>query len=631
VTSALIDGVGQVGRAVAESLSRARRQVREDVRTDPYLVYVLVLAAVLSGFWLWHTLPNFATRDERWRLVDAIEAVGFVVDDPSFDALREGVTFWRSYGAAFYLFGIAVSPIVAALFVTGRADVLTDIAVHHPWGYWDYWNRVPASVWTAMGLLGRLLVLALAVGCVYLLYRIGAAVRDRRTGRIAALLLSLTWGFLVLAHEAGEDVPALFFFLLAVYLLLQYVDTGSVRQFYATCFCGGVAMALKLTAGVIVVLIVAAYVLRARRAGVSVREAVLRDRGRALRIGAALGIVAIVLGYPVNLVGAPDEFLGRIGHGVVNKGEPHYAVVAPSWWWILRGYLNGFGLPLFAGVLGGVLAVAPRLRDRSTANTGVVLALVGVGTYLAVFSLWAYVRTHHLLPTFPLLLLILAVGLARLSDRNPTVARLAVAALVLSGGLYAGVGDLGYANQPREEARAWLSAHAGANATIETYLNDPQDAAIPHGTTVFHVADRRMTVDGERRAPGIGRWIRAMPERCPTYIQLNYRGGIEYLAPPDYDESRFKLPDNPRLREYFGDLLAGDTYPYAVAGEFGPRPRFLDAEVPRSPLAELLHVGIDPRSVQYGDPQDFGVAQYTVILKRTGECNPGETSPFGGG
>jgi 4-amino-4-deoxy-L-arabinose transferase-like glycosyltransferase len=619
-----------VGRVAVRAASRAKGQVRRDLRADPYLACVLVLAAVLSGFWLWHTLPNFATRDERWRLVDSIEAIGFVVEDPSLASLRDGVTHWRSYGAAFYLFGIAVAPVVLAVFVTGNAGVLTDIAVHDPWGYWDYWNRVPANVWTAIGLLGRVLNVALAVGCVYVLYRIGTVVRDRGTGRLAALLLTLTWGFLVLAHEAGEDVPALFFFLLAMYLLLRYVETGTTMGFYAASVAGGVAMALKLTTGVIVVLVAAAYVLRARRTGTPVREAVGRDRGRTLRIGAALGIVTIVLGYPVNLVGAPHEFLARVGYGVVSKAEPHYSVVAPSWWWILRGYLNGFGLPLFLGVIGGALAAISSLRDRSAANAGVLLSLTGIGTYLAVFGLWAYVRTHHLLPTFPLLLLVLAVGVSRLSDRAPTVARLVVVVLVVSGGLYAGTGDLGYASQPRDQARAWLSTHAPGNATIETYINDPQDAAVPHGMDVSHVADRRMTVDGETRRPGVGRWILAMPERCPAYVQLTYHGGVKYLAPANYStDTRFILPDKSPLRAYVRDLLAEDTYPYAVVGEFGPRPRFVGSKGPRSMAAELLHVGVTPRSVQYGDPQDFGVAQYTVILERTGECNPDETSPLG--
>jgi hypothetical protein len=613
-------------------VTSAGRQVRRDLRTDPHLAHVLVLATVLSGFWLWHGVPNFATRDERWRLVDPVEAVGFLLEDPSLGGLRDGVTVWRSYGAAFYLFGIAVAPVVIGVLLAGDPGVLADVAVHTPGAYWDYWNRVPASVWTAMVLLGRLVNVLLAVGSVYLLYRIGTVVRGRRTGRLAALLLSLTWGFLVLAHEAGEDVPALFFFLLAACLALRYVDTGDTAIFYAASVAGGVAIALKLTTGVIAILLAAGYVLRARRSGMSVRDGALRDHGRILGIGAALGVVTILLGYPVNLVGAPEEFFGRVGRGLASKGEPHYSVVAPSWWWILRGYLNGFGLPLFAGVVGGVLAAVRRLRHRSPANPGVLLALIGVGTYLLAFGLFAYVRTHHLLPTFPLLLLLLSVGVARLSDRAPVVGRVVVAVLVVSGGLYAGGGDLGYASQPREEARAWLSTHAAQDATVETYINDPQDAAIPHGTNVSHLRDREMIVDGETRTPGIGRWMLAMPERCPEYVQLNYQGAVRFLAPANYSaDSRFRIQNVPRLRTYVEDLLHGDTYPYEVAGEYGPRPRFAEGEEPRSLLGELLHAGTEPRSIQYGDPQDFGVAQYTVLLERTGECNPDETSPFGGG
>ncbi|MDY7082669.1 MAG: hypothetical protein SXQ77_09750, partial [Halobacteria archaeon] len=42
-------------------------------------------------------------------------------------------------------------------------------------------------------------------------------------------------------------------------------------------------------------------------------------------------------------------------------------------------------------------------------NPGEVIALVGVGVVLLVFSLWSYVRTHHLLPTFPLLVLLVVI------------------------------------------------------------------------------------------------------------------------------------------------------------------------------------------------------------------------------
>ena len=100
------DSTPAVRKLVADGISEAKRQALGDLRTDPILRYVLLLSAVLSTFGIWHSLPNFATRDERWRVVDPIEPLGFVLADPSVAALRDGVVFWRPYGATMYLFGL---------------------------------------------------------------------------------------------------------------------------------------------------------------------------------------------------------------------------------------------------------------------------------------------------------------------------------------------------------------------------------------------------------------------------------------------------------------------------------------------------------------------------------------------
>ena len=85
------------------------------------------------------------------------------------------------------------------------------------------------------------------------------------------------------------------------------------------------------------------------------------------------------------------------------------------------------------------------------------------------------------------------------------------------------------------------------------------------------------------------------------------------------------------LADYYSDLLANETYPYAVAERFGRAPRFLDGDGRRSTLDTMLYVGVRPRTIQYGDPQDMGVDQYSVIVERTGECDPLETSPLRSG
>jgi dolichyl-phosphate-mannose--protein O-mannosyl transferase len=147
--------------------------------------------------------------------------VGFVRADPGLDSLREGLRYWRTYGATIHLFGLAFLPVFAVLFLTGRADVFAATTTAWSDGLWAHWLGIPGWVWTATLVAGRLLNVAFAVGCVYVVYRIGTVMGGRPTGRLATLLLSLTWGFLVLAHEVGEDVPALFFLLLAVYGALQ--------------------------------------------------------------------------------------------------------------------------------------------------------------------------------------------------------------------------------------------------------------------------------------------------------------------------------------------------------------------------------------------------------------------------
>ena len=82
----------------------------------------------------------------------------------------------------------------------------------------------------------------------------------------------------------------------------------------------------------------------------------------------------------------------------------------------------------------------------------------------------------------------------------------------------------------------------------------------------------------------------------------------------------------PRRQEYIHDLLFTDKYGYTVVAEFGSPPPFLNTTVETPTreslfyLPELLRVGIIPRTKQYGDEQDIGPEQYTIILNRTGPC-----------
>jgi hypothetical protein len=591
---------------VRKLVARARRRVVADVLADRYLRYLLVLAALLCGFWFWHRVPNFATKDEVSRLLDVLVAVGSVLSDPSWQGLQDGVTWGRTpFGATFYLFLLAVLPVLAVLVLRGELAVLEAfVAPSREFGYYTLWTGTPEWVWTfSIGAI-RLVNVALAVGCVYLTYRLGTAVADRTVGRLAGLLLTLSFGFLTIAHEAGEDMPALFLVLVALYLLVRYVRTGEAALFLAASALGGLALAFKLTAAPVVVLVAVAHLLR-RRQVVDGWRGLLHPR--LVAGGAALGAVALVVGMPTALVAGPEPFLGRVFGDSAARVNHATGPDAPVWWWFLRGYLSGLGLPLVVAAAGGLAATLAHLRRRPEGVEGTVLVLVGLGSYLLVFAGWHDFRVHHLLPTFPLLMITLAGSLVRLQRNRRRAGRALIALLVVTSGVYAVTGDLQYASMPRDQAADWLRADADAGDTVEVYRWHLQDTAVPHGMDVNHV--RGPEEADERLDP------------CPEYVMLGYRD-LLYLDNDTYARNR------PDRADYVRSLLDGE-YAYEIVAEFGPRP---PGYVPQRPepgsVVDLLHLGVIPHTDQYADEQELAENQYTVILRRTGECSPDRRPPF---
>lgn len=600
---AMVRGLGVVRRATD--------RIRADLRADPYLRYVLALALVLALVGIWHRIPNFATWDARDRLFHPLAVYGHLLAEPSFESLQEGVGWSREpFGATFYLYALALVPVLIAAAAVGALDEVAAIPFYDTdFGFFAAWQATPTWIWTWGILLGRLVVVAFAVGSVYLTYRIGVAVRDRTTGRLAATFLALTFGFLVLAKEIGEDVPALFFLLLALYGLVRYVQSGRRSYLLGASAAGGVAIAFKLTMGPVAPLVLLAIYLRSRTEG---REGWRETLWRPDLVlpGAALGLVAILLGFPAALAGRFDLLLDRFifhtGYRVTVRKGPETL----SWWWFLRGYLHGFGLPLAVAGWVGVGASARRLRRRGALNDPAFALVAAVlAIYLLLFAGWRDFRFHHLLPTIPPILLLFGAAVSRLHGRRPDAARALVAVLLLTTGLYAGVGVAGFTSMPHDEATAWMDEHVERDATMESYRQTFDNAAVTPWLNVSH--------------PNAG----GEPAACPDYIQLTYRD-LTYLrdAPPEH---RGYYAENVSERAaYVRALVEGETN-YELAAEFGPRPpNFVPERAPPGSVVDVLHLGIVPHTDQYGDEQDLRPNQYVAIFERTGPCERPRDVPW---
>jgi hypothetical protein len=161
----------------------------------------------------------------------------------------------------------------------------------------------------------------------------------------------------------------------------------------------------------------------------------------------------------------------------------------------------------------------------------------------------------------------------------------------------------------------------GATATVETYAEDSQEAAVPHGWTITRPTDGTNGLS----LPG---WMQRIEHRCPDYVVLNYQRSMLWLAPEGHSQLADRWAD-PRAAAFVRDLLATQgpyetanaPYPYDVAARFGPQPPFRDGGEPFDPTWDMVRAGIFPRTIQYGDPQDFGVYGYAVVLERTGSCS----------
>ncbi|MXR50450.1 dolichyl-phosphate-mannose--protein mannosyltransferase [Halovenus sp. WSH3] len=444
---------------------------------DPYLLSILAVTTVFCGFWLWYTVPNFATADEYSRLIRPMKVAGYTLADPGFSSLQRGVLDGRALGASTYLYLLVFGPVGLYVLLSGQLGTFASFSGLQ--SRWDLWFAVPDWFWTASILTARLTVVAFAVGCTYVLYRLGCHLGDRTTGRLAAVFLGLSLGFISTAHEAGEDIPALFAFLLAFLFLFRYLDRGDRRPLWIASAVGGIAIALKLTAGVIVFVIGAAVLARAREGAHTRRETLAHSAG-----GVLIGAVVIYLGFPSALVGGPDELIARVTAAGGQKAAAQNG--DPIWVWMLQKYVEGIGIPLVVAVVAGTALTLTEMPDRLRAGEyKSALLVVALAVYLLVFSRWGYIRVHHLLPTLPLLYLLTAETLSdRLSWPDYNLATAAVAVLVVSTALFAGVGTAAYTAEPRDQAAAWLDENAESDATVEVYEQSIADVGMPHHLNV---------------------------------------------------------------------------------------------------------------------------------------------------
>lgn len=132
------------------------------------------------------------------------------------------------------------------------------------WGSADEFGESFVADPGAFYLIGRLVVAAFALGSILVVWRTGTRCFGRAAGWIAALLLTLTYGFVDSSQSVKADVPALFFAVLGLHLTITYLEDprswrllvaagvaglGAATKYYPAMLLAPIGLALLIAEG----------------------------------------------------------------------------------------------------------------------------------------------------------------------------------------------------------------------------------------------------------------------------------------------------------------------------------------------------------------------------------------------
>ena len=270
-------------------------------------------------------------------------------------------------------------------------------------------------------LVGRALSALFDLGTVLLVYLLGRRLLGAWPAVIAATLLALAVHSIQIAHFFAVDTFATFFATLTLWLLVRYINSGGARSLGLAGIAAGLAMASKLSTGLLLALFAGWWALTV------VREGVLSDtwarRGSWLAHAATFGVFAALTlrlfqpyafaeAWPWDWRPAPEFTNALAQQQAIQTGTLDWPpgiqwAGTAAWLYPLEQIVRwgagpAFGLAALAGL--GLTAVAWwRTREHVLA-----LPLAWGGLNVLVFGAFVLKTMRYFHPVYPVLALVTA-------------------------------------------------------------------------------------------------------------------------------------------------------------------------------------------------------------------------------
>jgi len=343
----------------------------------------------------------------------------------------------------------------------GSAGVQREAALH------------PSAVYT----LARVAAALLGVGALWLLYLTGARLFGRAVGLLAAAIEAVAFLPVFYAHLALNDVPTLAPLTLSLLGAAGILRKGRLRDYALAGAALGLACATKYTAGIVLLPLVSAAIVRYLDGEDPAKRKVVLG----LALAGAGALLAFFLANPYSVLDY-SRFRTELVHQSAQSSESQGKLGAPKQGGILYylwSFTWGLGwLPSLAA-FGGALAIW-----RSHRRLGWLLVPAAL-LFLAFMGIQGRYFGRWLMPILPIACLLaafFALTLLRAAERVLARPQLRVAltvatvlALLAQGLLYSVHSDVVLARtDTRTLTRNWMLAHIPAGSKIVVEPVAPQ-------------------------------------------------------------------------------------------------------------------------------------------------------------
>ncbi len=405
---------------------------------------------------------------------------------------------------------------------------------------------------TPLFLAGRLSTALLGIAAVAYVFRLGRKIAGLWMAVPAAFLLAINTLHVSKSQVIEVDVPLVFFTVLALWFIVNLLESPTRRSYLLAGVSIGLATSSKYPGAFLGLSLIAAHLIvrreRARSTGGSKKARREIPPWRLLALSIGVAAAAFLVTSPFIVLDFPT-FWTHFSTERIHMEIGHFGLDESITWSFYLGALGRriLGWPAAAFTFAGFLYFAA-YRRRPWA---LVLAAFFVPFLIAISS-WSMRVDRYAMPLVPVALLVAGGAIAECADvrRTARVAapwRLAAAALavpLLAAPILASYPDhlLRTGKDTRTEAREWIEANIPSGSFVATEMYGPELFG-PHLISMLEDDVRQRVIERMKNVPNYAVQPIPMyslkPERAEVFYDLSLYGIADVVVTSSMVKSRY--------------------------------------------------------------------------------------------